>query len=245
MTTRHPLLNPLLFYGGAGQARGTGHAAPDAPATTMLALLRAVLEEAGIAAADAAAPAQAGTGAAPSPAATPPSGAPPSAAATAAATDESATSRHAVPASGDAFSTTVARVREVLARREAATRGEHLALDKALAGLTSGDVAQSETVILCEQGGRSGGRVYVSNPTAAAVTVHLRVHAVDNEHVDAMFCVEPAELGVAANAIVPARVSVDLSACSQFTGTLQRRLEFMCGEQRLGICWLTLRVLPS
>jgi hypothetical protein len=231
MANRPSLLNPLLFYGGAGVARGAGGATTAAPATSLLDVLRKVLEEAGI----------------PPPNAvenTPREETGDATAAQAVVPEVAVPSRGVAPEAGDPFSSTVARVRAELARRENTTRSEHLALDKALSGLSSGGAAQSETVILCEQGGRSGGRVYVANPTSSAVSVQLRVHAVDHEDVHAAIRTEPLELGVAANSIVPVRVAVDLSECNQFAGALQRRLAFMNGEQCLGLCWLTIHVPP-
>ncbi len=231
MPTRHSLLSPLLPYVGPGIARTAGGATPAAVSTALLDVLRKVLEEAGIAAPDGVANDQA----------TRPVDDPAASAAVAAPVMRET---HGLPGSGNAFSDTVARVREELVRREHATRSEHLALDKALAGLSSGSATQSETVILCEQGGQSGGRVYVSNPTSSSVLVHLRIHAVDHEHVDAAIRAEPPELAMAPGAILPVRVAVDLSVCDQFTGALQRRLAFMNGDQCLGICWLTIRVPP-
>ncbi len=234
------LLNPLMLHGQLGvPASATGYALVGTP---LIRLLHDMLDHAGVLSAATGELASAG---ADTPAVTAQATAGPTAeVARSGASNPGSHQRHVAepPASADAFSSTVARVRAELARREQSKKHEDLALDKALAGLTSGTATQSETVVICERGGRSGARIYVSNPTSSAVSVRFRVHAVDAEDVPASFTFDPDILQLAPAALLPIRVAVDLADCVEFAGDLQRRVEFISERECLGVCWLTVRV---
>ena len=152
------------------------------------------------------------------------------------------------PPEGDPtrFSDTVARIREELARDAASAQREHAAVDRAIEGLASRTGTQSETTLLCERRGASGGRLLVANPTPRSVDVSFRVRSADSAwRALPSVAFSPAERTLAPDATATVQLHLELTG-EELDPEVARgvlRVDVVAGEEALGVCWVTVRVV--